>query len=121
MKSEQSSETTLACDLTTFDSSKSKRHEALLGELLASIRSSQELSNGYEFSLSSAEDWYVKLAEWVTLERSCCPFLSFEQGFNQNGIWLRLTGDENAKEFLRTMLDSIVRHRQGAMLRPHQD
>jgi hypothetical protein len=115
MRSEESREVPVACDLATFDSNQNKKHEALLSELLSSIQSSHELSNGYEFTLSNNNGWYVKLAEWVTLERLCCPFLSFEQGFSQTGMWLRLTGDKNAKQFLKAMLDPVIRDRQAAV------
>lgn len=112
MKSEELSDVPVACDLTRFNSNQNKKHETLLGELLSRIQSSRELPNGFEFNLLSDSGWYVKLAEWVTLERLCCPFLSFEQGFNQAGIWLRLTGDENAKRFLEMMLDGVIKDGQ---------
>jgi hypothetical protein len=111
MKKEQSSEVPVACDLSLFNLRQSKTREALLEELLSSIQLSRELSNGYELILPNDEGRYVKLAEWVSLERLCCPFLSFEQGFGQNVVWLRLTGDKNAKQFLKAMLEAVVRDR----------
>src|SRR5215471_20545388 len=109
MKLDESTEVPVACDLSTFNSIQRKKHQALLVELLSSVKTSRELSNGYEFTLPGDNAWFVKLAEWVALEHLCCPFLSFEQGFRGNRVWLRLTGDENAKQFLRTMIEPIIR------------
>ncbi len=51
----------------------------------------------------------------ATLERLCCPFLNFEQGFSLDGkIWLRVTGDDHAKQFLKTYLDPVVGNKQVA-------
>ncbi len=111
MKSERPSQVPVACDLNVFDSEQNIKHESLLGELLANIKATHELPNGYELNLPNNGSWYVKLAEWVSLERQCCPFLSFEQGFNQDGIWLRLTGDANAKQYLTTMMIPIIQDR----------
>jgi hypothetical protein len=43
-----------------------------------------------------------KIAEWVTLERLCCPFFNFELDVNQgdNSVWLKLTGREGVKQFI---------------------
>ncbi len=113
MKTEQNSGLPVACNLSAFDSRRSKRHDALAGELFTSFEGAHELLNGYEFSLLGQSEWYLKLAEWVTLERLCCPFLNFEQEFSLDGkIWLRVTGDDNAKQFLKTYLDLVVRNKQ---------
>jgi hypothetical protein len=102
---EQTSDLPVACNLSALDAEQNRRHDALVSELFNNFQSTRELANGYEFSLPGEDKWYLKLAEWVTLERQCCSFLTFEQGFNVDGkIWLRLTGDENAKQFLRTYL-----------------
>jgi hypothetical protein len=41
-------------------------------------------------------------AEWVSLERKCCPFLAFEieQPKDQGPVWLRITGPEGVKAFI---------------------
>jgi len=42
------------------------------------------------------------LAEWIGLERRCCPFLSFELRWErgEDAPWLELRGPEGTKEFL---------------------
>ncbi len=109
MNSEQTSNLAVACNLSAFDSEQSRRHDALATELLSNFQTARELPDGYEVNLPGESAWYLKLAEWVILERLCCPFLNFEQGFNMEGkIWLRLTGGEEAKQFLHTYVDQIA-------------
>ena len=107
---EQPSEVPVACNLSAFDLTQSKRHERLLNEVLTHIQTVRELENGYEFSLPGEREWYLKLAERINLERQCCSFLTFEQGINERGhVWLRLTGDNNARQFLKGFLGSMAR------------
>jgi hypothetical protein len=44
----------------------------------------------------------MTVAEWVSLERKCCPFFAFEieQPKDQGPVWLRITGSEGAKAFI---------------------
>ena len=46
----------------------------------------------------------MRLAEWVTLEQRCCPFLDFSLETGRDGVMLRLTGPEGTPEFLREEL-----------------
>jgi hypothetical protein len=106
MKAKETNDVALACHLSAMDPSQSKRHDELVREFFANFQETQELPNGYGFTLPGEAEWYRKLAEWVTLERLCCPFLSFEQGFSEDGkVWLHLTGDEDVKQFLRSYLN----------------
>jgi len=45
----------------------------------------------------------VKLAEFVTLERRCCPFFNFALGIAAGAAEIRLTigGDSDVKAFLK--------------------
>jgi len=100
MKTQQLDEVPIACNLSAIDRTQSKKHDELVRELFANFQATEELPNGYRFTLPAKSEWYLKLAEWVTLERLCCPFLTFEQGFSNDGkVWLRLTGDDKVKSF----------------------
>jgi hypothetical protein len=48
----------------------------------------------------------VKAAEFMALERLCCPFLNFvlEIEPDQGPLWLKLTGPEGVKQVLQTEL-----------------
>ena len=42
------------------------------------------------------------MAEYVTLERLCCPFFDFaiEVGRDRGEVWLKITGGQEAKRIL---------------------
>ena len=46
--------------------------------------------------------WIGRIAEWIGLERACCPFLRFALDVEPNigAVWLRLTGTARVKEFI---------------------
>jgi hypothetical protein len=47
----------------------------------------------------------VEVAEWITLERRCCSFLTFELDWaERDGVVLSLTGGSGVKAFLATQL-----------------
>ena len=49
-----------------------------------------------------AEELFLDLAEFITTERLCCPFLHFALELDPDAeeVRLRLTGSEGVKEFL---------------------
>jgi hypothetical protein len=75
----------------------------LLGEDLREVR---ELEDGYAFRHSAEASVLVALAEYVSLERLCCPFFDFaiEVGRGGGEVWLRMTGGEGAKRVLELAL-----------------
>ncbi|HKV46196.1 MAG TPA: hypothetical protein VJT32_16225 [bacterium] len=105
----------LACDLTVFDDAQRDRHRALAQRVFAACRGARELPDGFIFHF--AEEWGtlptaggVTIAEWISLERLCCPFLSLAVEFGPGrGVSLRITGDEPAKELFRQHFDTCVR------------
>lgn len=48
-----------------------------------------------------------KAAEFITLERLCCPFLSFQLAVaeEKGPLWITLTGPEGVNDFLRLELE----------------
>ena len=45
---------------------------------------------------------FIALAEFITLERTCCPFFQFglEVELGADSAWLQITGPEGVKPFL---------------------
>jgi len=99
----------LACALDAFNSEERARYRALTEEIRARVEDLRELRDGYALRLPSDSSTYLTAAEFVLLERRCCPFfriaLELEEG--QGPLWLRLTGAEGVKEFLRTRLQPL--------------
>jgi len=93
---------TLACNLGAMDAEQGKRYKALRQLLSADFTEARELENGYAFRHSSDAGVLVALAEYVSLERLCCPFFDFaiEVGCDGGEVWLRMTGPKGAREVL---------------------
>jgi hypothetical protein len=98
-----SAEIPMACRLEAFPQGVRARHAGLIEQLLSSLEEVRELPNGYAFRFVDDGSLFGRLAEWVRLESLCCPFLDFELRVERRSgpVWLRLTGPERAKEFLK--------------------
>lgn len=96
---------TIACDLTAIASDQRAAHEALAERLFKTAQQVNELPNGYAFRFTA--DDYLAIVSFVTHERLCCPFFTFEVEVDaeRGPIWLRLTGREGVKEYLWSELN----------------
>ena len=93
-----------ACDRAALSPEQRKRHFDELGPALRSLRkSTHELADGFEFEFPGDAAVYHLLAEWVGGERLCCPFFDIDLRVGREGgaIWLRLTGREGVKQFIK--------------------
>jgi hypothetical protein len=93
----------LVCQLDVFDPDQKQRYSLLKQKLTASITERTELPNGYALRFAADADLLLTLADFMTLERLCCPFLNFHLEWEAEGgpIWLRLTGREGVQDVLR--------------------
>lgn len=62
------------------------------------------LPDGRAFRLPAGDYWHHKLAEWVSLERRCCPFLSFSLDSGLEAVWLTVTAEGEGRRFLQEHL-----------------
>jgi hypothetical protein len=92
------------CDLTALDASQRKHHRELTERLRESVKEVRELADGYAFRLAAETEQITLVAEWVTLERLCCPFFDFqlEVGSREKPLWLRITGRPGVKPFMQS-------------------
>jgi hypothetical protein len=83
-----------ACNLKTFSSAERLRYDVLMKRLRGAIRDEMETSNGYVFKLDSKTVTLPEVAEWMGMERLCCPFLTLQLAAsgNQADWLLTLTG-----------------------------
>jgi hypothetical protein len=90
-----------ACNMKALSNAERARHQELTKRLLAAVAEKAELPNGYGFRLPAGELGHA--AEWVGLEARCCPFFTFElqQSRDQGPLWLRITGSDGVKAFIR--------------------
>jgi len=94
----------IACNLNAMTASERTRHDELAHALWKSVLERHELANGYAFRVPAAQ--LVPTAEWVALERKCCPFFAFAitQAEDEGAVWLRITGGKGVKEFIAAEL-----------------
>ena len=96
----------LVCDLTAMDAEQRERHRVVAQHLHGAVQEVRELSDGYAFRLPVEPSTVLLAAEFITLERLCCPFLTLvlEMEGERGPLWLKLTGREGVKPFLRAEL-----------------
>src|SRR5215813_10204491 len=70
------------------------------------VEAKRALGDGFALRLPGDADTLLAAAEWMTLERLCCPFLGFALELEPDGgaAWLRLSGRAEVKAFLREAL-----------------
>ena len=96
-------ESPIACILEPFSSAERARWEELGTKWRASVLEIRELPDGYALRIPSDAASVLAVAEWMTLDRVCCPFLGFALEIEREGgpVWLRLTGRPGVKEFMQ--------------------
>ncbi|MFY9610684.1 MAG: hypothetical protein WAU45_18995 [Blastocatellia bacterium] len=96
----------IACNLFGLTEQQRKRQQELRTLLFETGRDVRELPDGYAIGLPATAATILAAAEFVTLERLCCPFFRFELavGGTAEPVWLRLTGGKDVKEFLKSEL-----------------
>ncbi|SRR6266403_2935780 len=97
-----------ACELGVFDNASQRRHAELQGRFAGAIEEIRELPDGYAFRLTADAEAFVGAAEWITLDRLCCPFMTFHLEWKGGESWLSLTGGTGVKEMLAA---ALPRHR----------
>ena len=95
----------LACVPGAIPAAERATHFARIGWLFgAEVRATHELPDGRAYTFDA--DAFDEVARWVTLERRCCPFLTFALELTPaaKALRLRLTGPAGTRAFLDTEL-----------------
>jgi len=94
----------IACRLS--DSELRSREVTLLAQFRSAVLSTEELPDGYVFSILGDKKGMVLVWEVILAERECCPFLTFELVAqpNMGPVSVRVTGPTGTKDFLKTIL-----------------
>jgi hypothetical protein len=93
----------MACEPNAIPAKQHERWIELSRLIYGAIEEIRELPDGYAARLPNRPEMLALLAEDLNIERMCCPFLRFTIEIEpQHGpFWLRLTGREGVKDFLR--------------------
>jgi hypothetical protein len=103
-------ESSFACVMNAIDPEKRQQHVETSKYLFHLVHEIRELTNGYAFRLENEPDVLVKLAEFISLEKLCCPFFGFTIAVEPEGgdLWLRLTGREGVKAFIQAEIGEFL-------------
>ena len=94
------SQTGPTCRIDVFDGDERARYQALRAAMRAAAQETRELSDGYAVRFRPDPGAFRDVAEWITMERRCCSFLTLALEWSEDQVWLRLTGGEGVKAFL---------------------
>jgi hypothetical protein len=91
-----------ACDMTAIPVLRRAEHLATIEKLFRSVEEIRELTNGYAFRLKNTPTILETAAEFIELERLCCPFFGFLLEARGEGeeLWLTLNGRDGVKPFI---------------------
>jgi hypothetical protein len=94
----------VACRLTSAELR--ERKATLLAQFKSAVIGTEELRDGYAFRVAGDAQRIAMIAEMITAERECCPFLTFELVAlpDMGPVIVRVAGPAGAKEFLKTVL-----------------
>ncbi len=92
----------LACRLDAISAADRPRYNELRKMLAAAVVGKRELPSGLALQIATDRLALAQLAEWISLERKCCPFFDFgiEVARESGPVWLSLTGRDGVKAFL---------------------
>jgi hypothetical protein len=100
------SDNPLACNMDVFNRTERENHLQATRQLFQSVQGIHESENGYEFLFPNGSEIIMALADFITNERRCCPFLDFTLTVSENAkpVTLLLSGPEGTRKFLQAEL-----------------
>ncbi|HSL28329.1 MAG TPA: hypothetical protein VK900_03935 [Anaerolineales bacterium] len=100
----------LVCNMEVFTPAERKAHILTTTRLMESVQSGQERENGYEFLFPNETELIAAIAEFISKEQLCCPFLEFTLYIPPQPelISLSLSGPSGTQEFLRLEFNGAI-------------
>jgi hypothetical protein len=102
-------EVVIACDPFAISMEENRRWLERVGpQLYGAVQEIRELPDGYAFRLPTEPEMLRLTAEDISYERLCCPFVRYtlEVEPHHGPFWLRMTGGDGVKAFLRMAFES---------------
>ncbi len=95
-------ESPFACDMSAIAAAQRDGQLANIEKLFRAAENVHELPNGNRFRLANESDILLTAAQFIALERLCCPFFGFGLEIEREGaaVWLSVTGREGVKPFI---------------------
>lgn len=89
----------IACDMSALSSAERVRYEVLRARMLNSVVAVSATRDTYRLRLEPSTS-LPELAEWMTLEHRCCPFLTLRFALEPELSSLEIGGSERIKTFV---------------------
>jgi hypothetical protein len=111
----------IACQLGVFSPEERQRYQTVRKRIEAAVIRIVEVDGGYVLHLPDDDVMLAVVAEWIALERRCCPFFEFivSVGGSEPSIRVAMTGSQEVTRFLETELRSravspstLLRHKR---------
>ena len=101
-------DTPLVCNMGVFTPAQQESHIQTTTELIQAVQHVQEVEN--EFAFPNETEFISRIAEFISNERLCCPFLKFTLNIisNSEPVSLALTGPIGTQEFLRAEFSGAI-------------
>lgn len=105
----------IACDLAAIDEEQRGAHRRAAEAVFEAIVAVDELPDGYAFRFPSDTDVIARAGAFIARERLCCPFFNFVLEVERDGGpgWLKLTGREGVKEYVRDTVLPLLESETG--------
>jgi hypothetical protein len=99
-----------ACNMDALTLTERMRHVANTAHLMKTLRAVREDANGYSFQFANETQVIRKIAEFVSLERLCCPFFDFtlQVKAEDASVSLQIAGAQGIKDFIRTEFSEAI-------------
>ena len=103
-------QTSFACDMSASTAEQREAHLRNLQALFGAVEHISELASGYTFTLPATPALLRRAAEFIALERLCCPFFNFrlELPAGSSVFGLSVTGSEGIQPFLQAEFGSVL-------------
>ena len=111
------SDSPLACNMGVFTPAQRESHIQTTMELIQAVLSVHGVENGYELRFPNETGLISRIADFISNERSCCPFVKFTLHVVSNSepvslsaglLRLSLTGPIGIQEFLRAEFNGAI-------------
>lgn len=95
--------TTFACDMTALTAEQRAAHSAVIGQLFGAVREIRHVGAGYRFVLELDHRTLDRIAQFIALERRCCPFFDFTVGVpaEVDHAEFAITGPDGVHHFIQ--------------------
>jgi hypothetical protein len=106
---ERASSRPIACDMTALSAAERSRYDVLRRFVLDGVEEVRSTAIGLHLRLSHGGA-IAEVAEWMSLEHRCCPFLALQLALKGDGTtWIDIGGSGAIKTFLEDEFSTFVR------------